>query len=88
MTGAVVSWTFTVKLVDRATFPAASVAWQETEVKPSAKVPPEAGEQIAAPAPSTASVVAGLAKATTAPAALVASSTMFACAAMTGAVVS
>ena len=55
---------------------------------PSAKVLPDAGEQLAAPAPSTASVVAGLVNATTAPAALVASSTMFACAAITGAVVS
>src|SRR6185295_8642809 len=60
ITGAVVSRTLTMKLVDDAAFPAASVAWQETEVSPRAKVLAEAGEQLATPAPSTASEVAGL----------------------------
>ena len=55
---------------------------------PRAKMLPEVGEQLAAPAPSTASEVVGLANVTTAPAALVASSTRSTCAAISGAVVS
>src|SRR6185436_13427234 len=77
-----------MKLVDTAAFPAASDAWQATVVPPSGNVLPEAGEHVATREPSTASEVEGLTYVTTAPAALVASSIMSACAAMTGAVVS
>jgi len=60
MTGAVVSSTVTVKVVAVAALPWASVALQVTVVLPIAKVDPEAGEQVAVPAPSTASDVDGL----------------------------
>lgn len=58
--GDVVSCTVTVKVVGVAALPCVSVALQVTVVLPKAKVEPEAGEQVAVPAPSTASEVDGL----------------------------
>ena len=65
ITGDVWSWTVTVKVVSVAWLPWASVAEQVTVVvalvvAPTRNVLPEAGEQAAVPAPSTASVVVGL----------------------------
>src|SRR5438128_5261656 len=85
--GGVVSTTVTVNvLVDE--LACASTAVHVTVVAPIAKVDPEAGVQLATPAPSTASLVDGAVYVITAPAALVASAVASACAAMVGAVVS
>src|SRR5207248_4924429 len=60
MTGAVVSWTLTSK-AECETFECASCAVHVTVVWPSAKVVPDAGAQVTATAPSTASLAVGTA---------------------------
>src|SRR5947207_3084887 len=72
--GAVVSTTVTWKLA-LPVLPCESVAEQVTSVSPSGNVLPEAGEQAVATVPSTISV-ADAVKVATAPAALVASTTI------------
>ena len=59
-TGAVVSTIWTVKVVGVATLLFESMALQVTVVLPTTKVVPEAGVQVAIPAPSTISDVDGL----------------------------
>ena len=60
ITGAVVSTTFTTKVVGVAALPCASAAVQVTVVLPRGKFEPEAGKQEAVLAPSTISEVDGL----------------------------
>ena len=60
ITGAVVSTTFTTKVVGVAALPCESVAVQVTVVLPRGKVEPETGIQEAVPVPSTISDVDGL----------------------------
>src|SRR5205823_182562 len=74
--GAVVSWTFTVK-VQLPEFPCASLAVQFTVVFPITNVLPLAGAQVTASLPSTTSVEVAV-KVATAPAAPVASKVILA----------
>ena len=71
-----------------AALPCASVELHVTVVVPIGNCEPDAGAQLTGVVPSTASVAGGNVKVTIAPALDVASAEAFACAAVTGAVVS
>src|SRR5260221_13085240 len=86
ITGAVVSWTFTVKVAGPG-FPLTSVAEHFTVVVPNVKVVPEGGTQVGVIAPSTVSEAVAV-KITSAPLALVASAVISAGKASVGLVVS
>ena len=88
ITGLVLSCTVTVKLVWSAALPCESVASHLTSVVPIANTVPEAGEHVATPTPSTASLVTGEVYSTVAPEAEVASSVTGSCAAITSLVLS